>query len=131
MEPFDPYYKWLGIGLNERPINHYRLLGLRLFEADADVISHAADRQMAHIRSFQTGQRSAESQKLLNELSAAQGCLLNNQQKAAYDVVLRRQLATPVPPAVAPPAVRQPPPLPPPAPAAPARAAAPARRSWM
>ncbi len=128
MESFDPYYKWLGIGLNERPINHYRLLGLRLFEADADVISHAADRQIVHIRSFQTGKHSAESQKLLNELTAAQRCLLNAQQKAAYDVSLRRQLATPVPPAVAPPAVRQPPPAPPPAPAAPVRSAAPARQ---
>ena len=127
MEQFDPYYKWLGIGPNERPINYYRLLGLRLFEADADVISHAADRQIVHIRSFQTGKHSAESQKLLNELSAAQRCLLNAQQKAAYDVSLRRQLATPVPPAVAPPAVRQPPPPPPPAPAAPARPDAPAR----
>lgn len=127
MESFDPYYKWLGIGPNERPINHYRLLGLRLFEADADVISHAADRQIVHIRSFQTGKHAAESQKLLNELSAAQRCLLNAQQKTAYDVSLRRQLATPVPPAVAPPAVGQPPPPPPPAPAAPTRPNVPAR----
>ena len=50
MADFDPYLKWLGIRESSRPINHYRLLGLDLFEDDADVIAMAADRQMSHIR---------------------------------------------------------------------------------
>ncbi len=29
---FDPYHKWLGIPPDEQPANHYRLLGLELFE---------------------------------------------------------------------------------------------------
>ncbi len=42
--PFDPYHKWLGIPAKDQPANHYRLLGLDLFEADAEVIESAAMR---------------------------------------------------------------------------------------
>ena len=92
-EAFDPYRKWLGIPPYQQPPNHYRLLGIELFEADADAIANAADRQMAHIRTFQAGPHSALSQKLLNELSAARVCLLNPVQREAYDAALRARLA--------------------------------------
>jgi hypothetical protein len=49
---FDPYHRWLGIPPADQPPNHYRLLAINLFEDDAEVIEHAADRQMAHLRSF-------------------------------------------------------------------------------
>jgi len=29
VEPFDPYYEWLGIPPRDRPADYYRLLGLR------------------------------------------------------------------------------------------------------
>ncbi|HWB09719.1 MAG TPA: PA14 domain-containing protein [Pirellulales bacterium] len=90
---FDPYRKWLGIPPAEQPPHHYRLLGVGLFEDDADTISIAADRQMAHVRTFQTGPHSALSQKLLNELAAARLALLDPNKKAAYDEQLRAKLA--------------------------------------
>lgn len=68
MAEFDPYYKWLGIPPNDRPPNHYRLLGVELFEADPDVIDSAANRQMTFLRQCATGPHVAESQKLLNEV---------------------------------------------------------------
>ena len=68
-------------------------LGLTYFEDNPDVIASAADKQMAHIRSFQTGQHSALSQKILNEIAAARICLLNAAKKAQYDEKLRGQLA--------------------------------------
>jgi len=134
MESFDPYRKWLGIPPEEQPPNHYRLLGIGLFESDPDVISNAADRQMAHVRSFQTGRHAELSQKILNELSAARLCLLDPKRKAAYDAKLRAQLSAagtlpgtvsgavpgvvPAPPPAAPPppgnATRTPPPVQPP-----------------
>ena len=40
---FDAYHKWLGIPPSERPVNHYRLLGLALFEDDVDLIAPDAD----------------------------------------------------------------------------------------
>jgi nitrate reductase NapE component len=88
-EKFDPYHKWLGIPPEEQPPSHYRLLGLKDFESDADVISHAADRVMAHIRTFHNGPRAAVSQRLLNELAAARVCLLDPPRKDTYDQSLR------------------------------------------
>ncbi len=46
---FDGYYKWLGIPPSEQPPNHYRLLGLGLFESDPDVIQ-AVRPVMAHLQ---------------------------------------------------------------------------------
>jgi len=86
---FDPYYTWLGIPPHQQPANHYRLLGISPFESNEEVISNAADRLMLHLRAFQSGRRSKDSQQLLNEISAARVCLLNPEQKAAYDRELR------------------------------------------
>ena len=82
---FDPYHRWLGIPPREQPADHYRLLGIARFESNADVIQEAADRQMAHVKTHVRGPQAAESQRLLNELSAARLCLLNPSDKAAYD----------------------------------------------
>jgi len=101
MAKFDPYRKWLGIPPQEQPPNHYRLLGVGLFESDPDVISNAADRQMSHVRTFQSGKRSKTSQRILNELAAARICLLDEQKRAAYDEQIRAASATaagPIPP---------------------------------
>jgi len=81
----DPYYEWLGIPPKDQPPNHYRLLGLELFEENRNVIDAAANRQMSFIKEYQAGADSALSQKLLNQLSAARICLLSPATKTAYD----------------------------------------------
>jgi hypothetical protein len=91
-DAFDPYFKWLGIPKADQPPNAYRLLGIELFESDADVISNAADGRMAQIKSFQTGKYGAVSQTLLNQIAAAKLCLLRPQKKAEYDRRLRAHL---------------------------------------
>ncbi len=93
MEVFDPYYTWLGIPPEEQPPDHYRLIGVRRFEDNPDVITNGMDRQMQFLRSMQVGKRSALSQNLLNEISAAAGCLLDRQRKAEYDRQLKQQVA--------------------------------------
>ncbi|MCE5267965.1 MAG: hypothetical protein LLG00_08775 [Planctomycetaceae bacterium] len=106
---FDPYHRWLGIPLKDQPPNHYRLLGVELFEADPEVIRDAAEQRIAHVRTYQLGRYSALSQKILNELAAAKACLLDPKKKAAYDQQLSRR------PSGAPPAshrVVSPPPVP-------------------
>ena len=90
--PFDPYHVWLGIPPQEQPPNHYRLLGVALFEVQAEVIDTAADRQMAHLRTFQSGKHAELSQRLLNEVAAARLCLLNSAKRADYDERLRRRM---------------------------------------
>jgi hypothetical protein len=97
-KPFDPYHKWLGIPPRQQPPHHYRLLAINLFESDPDVIESAADRQMAHVRTYQAGVHSAESQRILNELAAARVCLLNPEKKAAYDAELRARVSQGQPP---------------------------------
>jgi len=92
-DSFDPYWQWLQIPPHERPVDHYRLLGLPLFEADPRRIEQAADERMTLVRSFQSGPRMAHTQKLLNEMSAARLCLLNVVNKASYDALLRGRLA--------------------------------------
>jgi hypothetical protein len=90
-QKFDPYYKWLGIPPQEQPPNSYRLLGITLFEDDPEVIAAAADRQMAHVKSFAAGKYAAHSQQLLNELSKARVSLLNAERKARYDASLKKE----------------------------------------
>src|SRR5688572_18331391 len=68
-DSIDFYHKWLGIPADQRPPNHYQLLGLQEFESDSDVIVGSADRQMRHLRTFQIGRYSDESQRLLNEVA--------------------------------------------------------------
>ena len=93
MSQFDAYHKWLGIPPDEQPPDHYRLLGIRRFEDDPDVIAAAADQRMVHLRTYQLGAYSELSQRLLNEVATAKVCLLNPEKKAAYDERLRQELA--------------------------------------
>lgn len=71
-DPFDVDHEWLGIPPEE----------------------HAADRQMARLRTFQSGKHGALSQWLLNEEASARLCLLQPQKKVACDRRLRSELET-------------------------------------
>jgi hypothetical protein len=112
---FDPYHKWLGIPPADQPPDHYRLLGLSAFEDDPTVIESSADRQMTHVRTFQTGRHGAHSQRLLNEIAAARLCLLKPEKKAEYDHQLRASRAAAAIPAPAVPLAAFPPAAPLPA----------------
>jgi hypothetical protein len=94
-DQFDPYHQWLGIPPDQQPPNHYRLLGLKDFEDDRDVIVNAAHRQMAYVRTFQNGPNVQASQDLLNEIARAKTVLLEPSDKEPYDLGLQ----TPSPPA--------------------------------
>jgi hypothetical protein len=91
-EIFDAYHKWLGIPPADQPPDYYRLLGVRRFESDLDVIEHAADQRMSHIRSFQGGPHAEQSHRLLNELSSARRNLLDSEWKAKHDEAIRAPL---------------------------------------
>lgn len=86
---FDPYHKWLGIPPEDQPPTHYRILGLRRFENDPDVIDSAADQRLAHLKTLQTGSNGLLTQKLMNEISTARVALLNPVTKTAYDKKLK------------------------------------------
>jgi len=96
---FDPYFEWLGISPADRPLDHYRLLGLPHFESDLARIERHADERMAKVRRSQTGPRGVWSQHILNELSSARGCLTHRETKLTYDAALHGILSAsqPVP----------------------------------
>ena len=98
MTGFNPYHKWLGIPLEEQPANHYRLLGLPNFESDPEVIDGAAERQTIYLRTFQAGPNAELAERLLNEVSEARVCLLNNRDKSTYDKTLQASQLPPEPP---------------------------------
>ena len=97
-ESFDPYHVWLGIPPKDQPPNHYRLLAIEPFESDTRVIVAAAEQRMMHLRTYQLGKHVAWSQRLLNEVAGAKVCLLDPEEKAAYDERLRHEMQPTGPP---------------------------------
>ncbi|MCR4412878.1 MAG: hypothetical protein NUV77_10705 [Thermoguttaceae bacterium] len=87
----DVYRDWLGITETARPLNHYQLLKLKLFEDDAAKIRAAYRQLNAHVRRYATGEYGPQSQALLNELTKAMLCLTDAQRKREYDVTLGRK----------------------------------------
>ena len=72
---FDPYLKWLGIESDERPPNHYELLGLKDLEDKNEVINAASIKRVERIQDIASGgQHSELSQRILNEIAAARIC---------------------------------------------------------
>ncbi|HEX5442443.1 MAG TPA: hypothetical protein VFW87_01380 [Pirellulales bacterium] len=89
---FDPYRKWLGIPEDQRPPNHYQLLGIAPDEQDREVIEAAAVRQSAFVRNFQSGKYGTEATRLLTEIAAARLCLLDPGKRASYDAELKQRI---------------------------------------
>lgn len=87
--PFDAYHVWLGVPPGEQPPDHYRLLGIPLFEHDPDVIEQAAERQTAFLRQMESGPHRETAQRILREISQARATLLNPATRATYDDLLR------------------------------------------
>jgi hypothetical protein len=92
-DAFDPYFTWLSIPRDKRPINFYQLLGLKEFTDDADVIENAVHRQTAHVQTFLDGDHAADAKTILQQLSQAHSCLLAPERKAKYDTGLRAKRA--------------------------------------
>lgn len=90
MSDFDAYHKWLGIPAAEQPANHYRLLGVSLFESDRDAIIAAIDQRQRFLMQKANGPHGELAGPLLEQLQQARLCLLNRLTKAQYDSRLRQ-----------------------------------------
>ena len=88
----DPYRQLLGIPAEDQPPNHYRLLGITLFETERGTIDSAAKRLMAQLQRNESGADPATVRRLLGEISNARVCLLTPDKRAAYDELLRAEL---------------------------------------
>ena len=97
-DAFDPYNEWLGIPPEEQPPNHYRLLGIKLFEGDGEKIASATLARMETLRNYQLSSHVEASQKILNQVAQARICLLDAEKKVAYDSELKQSLSPAEPP---------------------------------
>ncbi len=88
----DSYSRWLDIPAEELPPNHYRLLGVSLFEPDRAAIDAAAKRLMAHLQRNAVGDEAPAVRALLTEIANARVCLLTPQKRNDYDARLRSKL---------------------------------------
>ena len=89
---FDPYREWLGIKSEQRPPDHYELLGLNLFEERTEIIDQASIDRVELLQDIATGSDDVElSQRILNEVSAARLCLLDRNQRERYNLQLRKK----------------------------------------
>ena len=96
----DPYYEWLGIPAEEQPPNHYRLLGINVFESNPKVIESAVNQRMAYLQQLSGDQASVDdAQRIMGEISRARLTILHKEKKSAYDKSLRnKQSQQSVPP---------------------------------
>jgi hypothetical protein len=85
LSTFNPYREWLGLDSHLDHPNHYELLGLRLDEADPQLIAFSADKAVAQVRSQRPGIHAAEWSRLLDEIQTAKLCLLDAQKRLQYD----------------------------------------------
>lgn len=85
----DPYEKWLGIRNGGLRLNYYQLLGLATFESDDAIIDHAAQRQLAKIKSLAAAEHTVIAKVVADEIMAARNALLSPTTKRVYDQHLR------------------------------------------
>lgn len=89
----DVYRDWLEIAETARPLNHYQLLKLKLFEDDPAAVRASYRKLNAHVRKYAAGEFGPQSQALLNELCQAMLCLTDAVRKSEYDASLGRSAA--------------------------------------
>jgi hypothetical protein len=85
---------WLDIPSSECPPNHYRLLGLPLFEQDCGKIRAAANQVLTKVATHNRPEDAADVAALRSYIAKVATGLLNPQQKTLYDGELRTRLAS-------------------------------------
>ena len=91
----DPYSTWLNVAEKHRPLNHYQLLGLPVFENSAPIIEAAASQQAEKLQAHTTGPQTKLARRVLFEIESARQCLLDAEMKARYDDQLRQKFGSP------------------------------------
>jgi curved DNA-binding protein CbpA len=97
---FDPYAEWLSIPEDRRPPNYYDLLGLEVFEEEADKIREQGRTRFALVHQKRLGKKRDAALRLLQELSRAIDCLSDPKRKEEYDAALRAHLLSDAAPLV-------------------------------
>src|SRR5437764_7024204 len=92
----NPYREWLGVDVPGQTPNYHELLGVADFEANPEALWAAAYQRRALLRAQQYGDQPDLAKRLLEEVDAAEACLLNPGRKTDYDRALRAGEAPPL-----------------------------------
>ncbi len=88
-DAIDLYAQWLGVPLDARPPDHYRLLGLEPLESDEGLIEKGWTARSVGLRDRPFEPRYASAvDELLDDLAHARAVLTDRKRKAAYDRLL-------------------------------------------
>ncbi len=92
-QTLDVYRDWLKITDTTRPLNHYQLLRLKMFEDNTAKVREHYRAMNTHVRKYAAGEFAKQSQQLLNELAKAMLCLTDAERKGEYDAAMGRKQA--------------------------------------
>jgi hypothetical protein len=109
-DAFDPYVAWLDFASHDRAPGYYALLGLPLFEPDAERIKQALLAHSLNVSKYLHGPKRPLAEGVLAELNYAEERLTDAASKAQYDALLRQSLGDSAPTPVEPPMAVPPPP---------------------
>lgn len=88
----DPYHDWLQIPEQQRPLNPYQLLGLKLLETDFQRIRGGAMRQRSLLEARQSDADLQLWQRVNEELEDAINTLLDSGRKQILDAAIKRAM---------------------------------------
>lgn len=89
-DEFDPYYRWLGIPKDQRPPNHYQLLGIAATEDDRKTIEDAIQRQTNLIKTQREPEQDEIANRVLYEIQEAGITVLDPYCRKEYDASIAR-----------------------------------------
>jgi hypothetical protein len=92
-QTLDVYRDWLKITDTTRPLNHYQLLRLKMFEDNTAKVREHYRAMNSHVRKYAAGEFAKQSQQLLNELAKDMLCLTDSERKGEYDAAMGRKQA--------------------------------------
>ncbi len=81
-------HEWLAIPKDEQPADHYRLIGVRRFESDMNIVIACAEQRLRFLAQFDGTENAATAAELRQMLETARNELLIPTSKQAYDATL-------------------------------------------
>jgi len=85
MSDFNPYSAWFDIPTNQQPPDHYRLLGVEMLEPDLKVLTRAARKRLAILKTHADGPESSFVRQMKREVEIVYACLIDVDSRMAYD----------------------------------------------